>query len=631
MSKICGLFGTTNNTRVIQEHVQSMTSVMQHDPRSCDEYAWFDHGGIGVIKNLPSDSHTIAWDNERASCLAACGHIAGATAGQLSLSYNDIDLSTVNSDTFLLHAFKTHGSEILPDLNGTFAFAYYNSATCSIAIVNDRYGFMPLYYYYDQNMFLFASEVKAIVQVLGQPEFDWESYADFFYIGHMTEQKTLFKKIHALDSGHMLTYSNGSLHESRYYDFTQTPVLGEKDVSTEKIASLFVEAVARKVKQEQPHTVLLSGGYDSRLVLGALHRSGITPKIVSLEHASETQGADGKFAALIANSLGLACDYRPSRKHFFASSDALEVFYILDGMVPTWDLFIGEIYPELDRRLGRVWDGLALDVALGGSHQIAGGIFKNLKEFIKKRRRNRLLLRLILTPQQFRAVDSSFMRRLHSGVAKIPVSENQFLYYLLKNRTRRRIAVNPYQLFAAKVEAMTPATDMYFMDYVLGIPSHLKLNHRLYIDMLKKNFPTLTKVPIVSGGTFFYFDRRNSVNKLTKTKMLLRRILEPVLKFAKPFVKQILKIFMPRYRSVTNKQVYARLIVGVLEIKHFDRPFYNKTLLRQLFTMYRSGNLIFHKMFVIIFYIELWHLLFIDKDSPILFNPRNLELAVDED
>ncbi|SPF37291.1 hypothetical protein SBA4_20014 [Candidatus Sulfopaludibacter sp. SbA4] len=75
----------------------------------------------------------------------------------------------------------------------------------------------------------------------------------------------------------------------------------------------------------------------------------------------------------------------------------------------------------------------------------------------------------------------------------------------MKNRTRRRIAVNPYQLYATQAAPRTPAADADFMSYVLGIPSRLKLNRKLYLEVLRQNFPELTKVPAISGGEMISF------------------------------------------------------------------------------------------------------------------------------
>src|SRR5262245_53677054 len=507
MTKLCGCFRPAGDESTVMRHLQAMLRVMKHDVSLHEDYALFPGGGLAALTHAKDAKNGFLWDEQRTVCLGLCGHIVNLDSERLASYHNGNAPSTGHAGSFLIHAFKDHGEAILDKLNGTFAFALYDLTTAMLTVANDRYGFMPLYYYYDGDQLVFASEVKALLQVVGPQEFDWESFADFFYIGHMMGQKTLFKHIQALDSAQILTYSNGNLHKSKYYDFTRTPVIDREEVSTQKLVALFTEAVRRRVTNTGPNALLLSGGFDSRFILGVLHNLAADLRIISLEHATERQGADGKLALLLANCLRLNCDYRRTRKHFKTSTDCLKVFYILDGMVPTWELFIGEIYPELENGLGTIWDGLALDVALGGSHQIPGGTQKNVPHFIAKRLTNRLILRLILTPQYFYALDARFMPNLQHAIAAIPDSENQFLYFLLKNRTRRRISINAYQLFASKAEPMTPATDMDFMDYVLSISSDLKLNHKTYIGMLRKTFPLLTTIPVISDGAIFQFDR----------------------------------------------------------------------------------------------------------------------------
>lgn len=63
-----------------------------------------------------------------------------------------------------------------------------------------------------------------------------------------------------------------------------------------------------------------------------------------------------------------------------------------------------------------------------------------------------------------------------------------------------------------------------------------------------------------------------------------------------------------------------------LQIKHRLVYLYNTRLLRCLFTSSRIGNMRYHKLFVLVFYIELWYLLFIDEDSPLFFNPKNIDV-----
>jgi asparagine synthetase B (glutamine-hydrolysing) len=490
-------------------------------------------------------------------------------------------------------------------------------------LTTDRYGFMPLYYYADAERIVFASEVKAILQVIGAQKLDWESVADFFYIGHMMGERTLFNGIHSVKAGEIITWCHGDITKSTYFDFTQIPVMAVEDVSTEKLASLFMEAVRKRVRRDTQNTLLLSGGADSRLILGALHALQVTPKIITLEHASEKQGLDGEYARRLADALGVECDYRQTRPNYYSTNDWLNVFYILDGMTPCWQLFISEVYPELDSDLGMVWDGLSLDLTLGGSRRIAAGNEENVRRLTFERRIHRLLLGLILSPKHFRAMDQTFMRRLQQEISQVPESENQFVNFLVKHRVRRRIAVNPYQLYDSKVESVTPTSDKDFMDYVLAIPNSLKLNHKIYIEMLRKQFSFLTTIPIISGGVVFDFSSgaKELIKAPAKKRTTVEKIVILLRTVAVNAVKQLRSKHNNRRGPSANHQ-QPSIIIGVLEQRLFDRQIYNTRLLRRLFASYRNGNMLYHKLFVLVFYIELWHLLFIDEDSPYSSIPR---------
>lgn len=614
MAKICGFVGQSEDRARIKARLEAMAQAMKHDPEAIAEYIYFDRGGIVLITS-PFSNATASW-NDSSAFLALCGHVVNFNTTEQPQS-NLGNLVTADHDLQALHTtFQQHDKETLRALDGIFAFAHYDSNMHKFVLANDRYGFMPLYYHHNNAEFVFASEVKALVPFIETLDIDWESCADFFYIGHMMGNKTLFQQVHALNAAEVLTYTDGRLQQEHYADLTSVPVRRHEDVSLNEIAALFKQAVERRVQHNVSNTVLLSGGFDSRFVLGALLELGVSLRIVTLEGASERQGINGKYALLIANALKLDTDFRRTKPDFFASDDWLKVFYIQDGMNPNFGLGIVEIYPELDAGLGAVWDGLALDVALGGTHQFAGGIERNVADFIQDRRTHRLLLRLILKPQYFKRMDANFVQRLWQEIDKIPASENQFTHFLLKHRTRRRIAVNPHQLYAAKVDPMTPAADKDFMEYVVSIPSSLKLDHRLYIEVLKQSFPQLIQTPIVSGSSVFSFGERTSEQKPASKSGRLRKLSRR----SKKILRTLGGIVAPR--SAQNHQPgqreAARLVISILQATTFDRPCYNTRLLQRLFAAYRKGNLTYHKLFTMVLYIELWHALFLDKNPSLL-------------
>jgi hypothetical protein len=270
--------------------------------------------------------------------------------------------------------------------------------------------------------------------------------------------------------------------------------------------------------------------------------------------------------------------------------------------------------------MGVVWDGLVLDDALGGAHQVFESR-QTLEKFAKMRGTNRLLLGSILTPQRFLAADKGFMRRLQGELDKIPPSENRFKLFVIKHQGLRRMAVRPYQLYSTKVEPMTPVADSDFADYALNVPLSLRKNDRLYIELLRTQFPVLAEVPVFSSSSLFSFDSdelRRQHGRVSSPGERLSGILGRA-------SKALGAMGVPGgQRMRTDEQGSASLVIRVLEQKHFDRPIYNRRALRRMFAAYRAGNGAYHKLFVLAFYIELWHLLFVDEDSPMFFNPRGL-------
>ena len=592
--KFCGFAGTgvqDGDTRL-----ETMANAMRHDPDVKYRSYYFRSGGLAIVKQ-PADTSDLIWNKDRSLCLAISGRVTNSSGGRLCAGH---DLSAGIGES-LIDMLSHSPVETLRRLDGVYGIALYDLTSDTLTLAADRFGFMPVYYYHRDGLTVFASEVKAILKVLQSSKLDWNGVTDFFYVGHMLGSRTLFDGVRALDPGEFIIYSGGKSRRERYYDFTQIKVLSRDQVSTDRVASLFMTAVEQRARKDMPHTVLLSGGLDSRLVLGALRAAGITPRTISLEHAGELHGADGKLGCRVAESLGLKAELRPTRKGFAGSDDWLATFYILDGMVPNLDLFISEVHKELNPGLGMVWDGLALDLTLGGSHQSSGSIEANVKRFPAQRLANRFLLRIIMAARDFRRMDDSFLKRLAAEVATIPPSQNQFVLFLCKNLVRRRAALNPYQLYSTRVEPVTPSTDTSFLEYVLGIPSEFKLSHKLYIELLKRHFPQLTEVPVVSGGRILPFapERRLEQGWLARNFSRIRRLL-------------------------SARRDSADSIIRILQIRNFDRPFYRRRLLRVLFAFYRRRISILHPLFKAVCYIELWHLLFFDTNSPLRFDPDGL-------
>ena len=609
MAKICGYITDKQHPDKAKELLHSMVTTMKHEPELQENCLPFEGGGLAILESPIINKTGLCMNRDHTGFLALSGHIVDIASIKDQIKFKDHRIPEDSDCIVLLAALESFGVDILPKLNGVFSFVYYDSIQRKLIVGNDRYGFHPFYYLYDKNILYFASEVKAILQIADEDRTDWEAWADFFYIGHMMGQKTLVKNIKNLDAGQWLLYQEGQLTKKKYYDFTKMETLDPEEISTEKVASLFTQAVERRIDHNLPNSVLLSGGFDSRLTLSALVDLGIKPRVVALQHADEYKGLDGAIALRFAKSLGLTCDFRPTRNKFYYSDAWNKTFFILDGMIPNLDLFIAQVYLELTSDMGVVWDGLALDSILGGYHNYRYGSDnrKNLDNFAARRYRQIDILKYILQPDVFNSLNDTFDERLKQEFEKVPNSANRFILFRIQNLTRRRISVNPYQLYDTKVIPTTPALDTDFLEYTLSIPKYVKLNHKLYFEVLKNHFPKLLEIPVCSGGSI-YFGIKNP--SLILQHYDWRHLKKWAVKLPGMYrLSQQLQTI--RQKTCFSDSDYQ--IIHLLDEAGFERDFLKSGELKKRFKQYKEGNIRHRELFTSVFYLELWHRLFVDK------------------
>jgi asparagine synthase (glutamine-hydrolysing) len=176
---------------------------------------------------------------------------------------------TSQTDTeTILHLYEELGLEFVSELEGDFGIAIWDEDREHLALYRDRLGVKPLYYYHAQGRFIFASEIKAILQHPAvTPEVDEESL--YHYLTFMTTPppRTLFRDIRKLPAGHMLVCRrNGEEKISQYWDaLPPREPAGERPEQEvrEEILRLLRESIAKRMMSDVPFGVFLSGGVDS--------------------------------------------------------------------------------------------------------------------------------------------------------------------------------------------------------------------------------------------------------------------------------------------------------------------------------------------------------------------------------
>ena len=185
-----------------------------------------------------------------------------------------------NSDTeMILHAYIQWGSACIEKFIGMFAFVIYDKDKNELFCARDRAGVKPFFYYYEDGLFLYASELKAFH---AHPEFkkeiELDAVAAFMQYGNVPSSTCIFKNTHKLKPGHTLTISlNDNKQTSNQYwnvyDAYNQPKLNcsfeEAKAETEKIIK---SACEYRMVSDVPVGVFLSGGYDSACVTALLQK-----------------------------------------------------------------------------------------------------------------------------------------------------------------------------------------------------------------------------------------------------------------------------------------------------------------------------------------------------------------------
>jgi len=184
-----------------------------------------------------------------------------------------------HSDTeCIVHGYEEWGIEgVLRRMNGMFAFCLYDSRRKEFFIGRDRCGQKPLYYHHRNGRFLFASEVKSILQsrhVTAEP--DVAAIDPYLTLRNVPEPRTMFKDIHILPVAHCLHYklADASLRISRYWEVPLLDARNHRYKSDgeyfEALEALFHDSVKLCMRSDVPVGAYLSAGVDSSLTVAAM-------------------------------------------------------------------------------------------------------------------------------------------------------------------------------------------------------------------------------------------------------------------------------------------------------------------------------------------------------------------------
>ncbi len=231
----------------------------------------------------------------------------------------------------ILHLYEEKGIDAIADLDGMFALAVWDDKRQRILLARDRAGKKPLFYYRDDRVFAFASEIKAFFarpDLRIEPDRDTIPY--YFIYGYVPAPASLYQRVSQLEPGTLMTVEpDGRTFSRRYWHLTYPAAADVRPVSRDEavtgVRERVTSAVERRLMSDVPLGAFLSGGIDSTIVVGLMSRLMAEPvKTFSIGFEGDSAYDETSYAREAAER------FKTDHTEFRVSPSALDLIETLN-------------------------------------------------------------------------------------------------------------------------------------------------------------------------------------------------------------------------------------------------------------------------------------------------------------
>jgi asparagine synthase (glutamine-hydrolysing) len=252
-----------------------MTDILQHrGPEDVgfyqDETVSLGHRRLSIIDLVTG--HQPIHNEDQTIWVVYNGEIYNFPEIKQELAARGHKFHTASDTEVLVHLYEEHGEGLADKLNGIFAFALWDKPRKRLLLVRDQVGVKPLYYYFNNQTLLFASEIKALLLAKQiERKLDPQSLHYFLNLRFIPGEGTLFQGIKKLPPACLLIYENQTIKLKKYWQLAVNPqpALSREDYQ-QGIVHHLREAIRRQLISDVPLGVYLSGGMDSSSIVALM-------------------------------------------------------------------------------------------------------------------------------------------------------------------------------------------------------------------------------------------------------------------------------------------------------------------------------------------------------------------------
>lgn len=532
------------------------------------------------------------------------------------------------SDTeTIIHLYEEYGVECLKHLRGMFAFAIWDERGKSFFLARDRVGKKPVYYLHSQDTFVFASEIKSILQDESiQKRPDYTAIHHYLTYQAVPSPWTAFEGIKKLPPAHYLILKNGQVEVKRYWKLSYLPkhemdLRGYKDEIIERLK----EAVRIRLISDVPLGAFLSGGIDSSAVVAMM--AGMMAKPVKTFSIGFKEDAynELKYARMAAEK------FKTDHTEFIVEPDAVEMLGKLvwhynepfadSSAIPTY--YVSKLARE---HVTVILNGDGGDENFAGYGRYAANEFSIMLHRFFPAAAAKALLPLVMLFPHGRDPKNFFwkLKRFLQEYAKSPEMRNAHWLSHFITEMKKWLYTDD---FSSKVSS----ADSFglLMGKYSDAPADNFLDRTLYADvMMYLPDDLLVKVDVASMANslearspfldheFMEFAARIPAELKLKgrtTKYILKEALKGILP-DEILLREKMGFGVPIDRWFRN-ELKGLAYDTLLSDKAIQRGYFKKEAVKKILDEHTSNKWNWHNHIWNLLMLELWHRMFIDKSA----------------
>jgi asparagine synthase (glutamine-hydrolysing) len=288
---MCGILGAVGAPDEVRAEclLQGLTGLAHRGPDDCGWHV-ISQGGpqptsvfLGnrrlAILDLSPAGHQPMQDRDTGSWIIYNGEIYNFREIRSELESNGISFNSQSDTEVILKAYGKWGAGCLDHFRGMFAFAIWDAPTRGLFLARDRFGEKPLYYFHRDGLFLFASEVRSLLQTgLVARQLDDAGLIGYLGYGSVSALETVVKGVRSLPPAHCLLLKDGEATLRKYWDLNSAerdlaasaPVRHIAPETLRELRTQLEEAILLRMVSDVPVGIFLSGGIDSSSLVALL-------------------------------------------------------------------------------------------------------------------------------------------------------------------------------------------------------------------------------------------------------------------------------------------------------------------------------------------------------------------------